>query len=412
MMMKDVLEPTSIALRSLILAVGSAGLLVSNLPAQGDDGWSVKWENGFRVDSRDGSFHLKFGGRIQADFTVASADSKIKDLFEENAFQDGFEFRRARLFVEGLIYDRVKFKAQYDFAGGDAAFKDVYIGLVNDWGNLTFGHHKEPFSLEELTSANHLPFVERASAVLVFGAERNSGVSAAGSKGERVNWGAGAFYDADEFGESFAEGRYNLTGRAAFRPIYEDNGRYLFHVGLGVANREVEDGGTLRLSGRTEAHFGPRPIDTQGIPADSAFLYNLELAGVFDRTWLQGEYFVAEVNSAALGNPRFDGYYVQGGFYLTDDFRRYKTSSGVFDRQKPRTNFGKGGGRGAWEIVARYSVTDLSDEAVAGGELNGLTLGINWYLNPATRLMVDLVEASLQGVGDVRYVIARWQVDF
>ena len=179
-----------------------------------------------------------------------------------------------------------------------------------------------------------------------------------------------------------------------------------------MTNKEVEDEGTLRFRGRTGAHFGPRPIDTQGILAESAFVYNLELAGVFDKAWFQGEYFSADVDSASLGDPRFDGYFVQAGFFLTEDFRRYTTSRGAFDRQMPGRNFGKDGGKGAWEIAARYSSTDLNDAAVAGGELDGLTIGLNWYLNPATRLMVDLVEASLKDVGDVRFVIVRWQVDF
>ena len=388
-MKKARIQLSLVAIRALSPAAAWLGLLASTLSAQTDSGWQIKWENGFKVDSRDKSFRLKFGGRIQADFTFADAESEINDLFGVEAFQDGFEFRRARLFLEGLIYERAKFKAQYDFAGGDADFKDVYIGVVNDWGDFTIGHHKEPFSLEELTSANHLPFVERASPVLVFGAARNSGVSASGSIGERLNWGVGAFYDSDDFGESLAEGRYNLTGRVALRPIYQGEGERLLHVGLGITSREVEDGGTLRLRGRTEAHFGPRPIDTQGIPADSAFLYNLELAGIFNRIWFQGEYFVAEVNSAALGNPMFYGYYVQAGIYMTDDFRRYSTNQGIFDRQRPDRNYGKAGGKGAWEIAARYSATDLTDAAVAGGELDGFTLGHNWYLNPATRLSGD-----------------------
>jgi phosphate-selective porin OprO/OprP len=378
----------------------------------GDSEWVARWSNGFKVESADGQFKLKFGGRIQADFTFSQADAEIEARFGENAVQDGFEIRRARLFFEGLIYERVKFKAQYDFAGGDADFKDVYIGLVNEWGDLTFGHQYEPFSLEASTSSKYIPFVARATPVLVFAAGRNSGVSASGSLGDRANWGIGAFYDADDFGESFAEGRYNLTGRLGFRPIYEERGKRLLHVGLGVTNREVEDGGTLRFRGRTGAHFGPRAIDTQGIVAESAFLYALEFAGVFNRAWLQAEYLAADVDSASLGDPSFDGFYVQTGFFLTGDFRRFTTSRGAFDRQWPGRNFGKEGGKGAWEIAARYSSTDLEDAAVAGGELDGLTLGINWYLNPATRLMVDLEEATLKDVGDVTLVLVRWQVDF
>jgi phosphate-selective porin OprO/OprP len=49
------------------------------------------------------------------------------------------------------------------------------------------------------------------------------------------------------------------------------------------------------------------------------------------------------------------------------------------------------GGFGAWEVVARYSTTDLSDAAIAGGEERNVTLGLNWYPAPSLRFMLDYV---------------------
>ena len=40
------------------------------------------------------------------------------------------------------------------------------------------------------------------------------------------------------------------------------------------------------------------------------------------------------------------------------------------------------GGWGAWEIATRYSSIDLSDGPFDGGELNILSLGVNWWLSP------------------------------
>ncbi|MFO7931710.1 MAG: porin, partial [Desulfosalsimonas sp.] len=69
------------------------------------------------------------------------------------------------------------------------------------------------------------------------------------------------------------------------------------------------------------------------------------------------------------------------------------------------------------ELGVRYSSLDLNDEAIEGGELNDLTLGVNWHLNPNVRTMINYVYADLEdraGVEDdsANIVQARFQVDF
>ncbi len=368
---------------------------------------TFKWSNGFKLEDEEKGYSLKFGGRIMADYQFASGDA----VFDEEDLQDGFEFRRARLFFEGTIYDKIKFKAQYDFAGGDADFKDVWIGIKNSAGELRFGHYKEYFSLEELTSSKYLAFLERSLPVGAFSPSRNSGVGFHGNNGDRVNWGVGYFYDADDFGVSGNGDNTNLTGRVAFRPIYKDDGKNLIHVGIGFSSKDRGNGETFRFRTRPEAHLTTRFVNTDNFAADSATLLGLEVAGVFNRFWFAAETMEMDVDSRDFGDPSFDGYYAQAGFYLTDDYRRFKTSSGAFDRQKPSTTFGKDG-KGAMEIVFRVSSINLNDGLVSGGEQDNTTVGFNWYLNPATRFMLNFVDADVKGVGSMEFVLVRWQVDF
>ncbi len=390
--------------------LGLLALILLSGPAIADGAdWGTKWSNGFKVESSDKAFKLKFGGRIQADFTFASVDDVLGET------EDGFEFRRARLFMSGLIYERIEFKAQYDFTGGDADFKDMYIGVKNNWGTLRFGHFKEYFSLEELTSSKYLAFIERSSPIEAFSPSRNSGIGVHGKRGDQLNWGFGLFYDADGFGVSTDEDKMNITGRVAFRPLFEEKGARMIHLGLSATQKDLGNGGTFRFRARPEAHFTDRFVNTGSFGADSAFILDLEVAGVFGPIWFSGEYLQANVDSAGSGDPTFGGYSVQVGYYFTGEHRRYKTSSGGFDRQKPLENFLKDGGIGAWEVALRISHLDLNDGAVFGGEQDNYTLALNWYLNPATRMMVNYVHADVdQGdvEGDADHILLRWQVDF
>jgi len=373
-------------------------------PAASAD-WKSKWSNGHKIESEDGAFKLKFGGRIQADYTFVDAD----DLLEPMTDGDGFEFRRARLFFSGTIYERVVFKAQYDFTGGEADFKDVYIGLKQDWGEVRFGHFKEYYSLEEQTSGKYLAFLER-SLHNAFSPSRNSGVGVHGKRGDKVNWGIGAFYDADDFGISTDEDNFNVTGRVAFRPIYEDKGKKLLNIGLSVTQKDRAS--RLRFRSRPEAHFSGRFVDTGNFAADDAFIVNLEIAGVKDSFWYSAEYAQVDVSTSVGPDPTFDAGYLEVGYFFGGNHRRFKTSSGAWDRQKPNDVWGKDGGKGAWEIAFRYSTIDLTDESITGGEEDNWTLGLNWYPNPATRLMINFVHADVDNVGEADFLLVRWQVDF
>ncbi len=390
-----------------IAAASALAALLMAPAASADDDWKFKWSNGFKLESADKAFQLKFGGRLQADFTFVDADPALAGATRG----DGVEFRRARFFFEGTVYERVKFKAQYDFAGGDANFRNVYVGLLQDWGEVRFGHYKEYFGLEELTSSKYLAFLER-SLNNAFSPGYNSGIGVHGAKGDKVNWGFGAFYDADNFGVSMNEDDVNVTGRVAFRPRYEDDGRSMLHVGLSATRKERAS--SIRFRSRPEAHFSGRFVDTGTFAANDALVLNLELAGVHDALWWAAEYTQADVSTPVGPDPTFDGYYVQAGYFLGKEgnYRRYKPSAGAFDRQKPASNWLKDGGRGAWEIALRYSTIDLNDGPIFGGEEDNVTLGVNWYPNPVTRLMLNWVHADVDRVGEADFILMRWQVDF
>jgi len=377
------------------------------------------WKDGLRFDTKDGKFKLKVGGRIQTDFALIDAEDAVADALPGlPRYETGAEFRRARLYVAGTIYDAVEFKAEYDFAGGDPAFKDVYLGLtqVPVVQNIRVGHFKEPFSLEELTSSKYITFLERGLPNAL-APSRNTGVGIFGTEmDERMTWALGGFRETNDFGFGFGpESLYDVTARMTGLPWYEDEGTQLLHLGAGYSHK-FGNADDFRFRERPEAHLSPvRFVDTGTFRANGIDLVGPEAALVVGPFSMQDEYMHAFTDSPTEGDPQFNGYYVFVTYFLTGEHRHYDTEEGAFGRLKPKHNFtltGDEPGCGAWELGLRYSNLDLDGKDIDGGELGDVTAAVNWYLNPNVRVMVNYVFADLDSVGDTNIAEARFQIDF
>jgi phosphate-selective porin OprO/OprP len=392
--------------------------------------WKFGWSNGFKLERTDGSAELKFGGRIQADGAVIPESNGLSNDLRALGGEgqgDGVEFRRARLFFEGTVYERLFFKAQYDFAGGEAAFKDVYVGLngLGPVGKVQVGQFKEPFFLDEQTSSNYITFMERGLNAVFF-PDRNMGVMAMNTAAEkRFLWQLGVFRDTDDFGDAFSS--FNKTGwdtalRLTGLPLWNDDGSRYLHVGAGYVHRFLGD--TERYRQRPEAHLADRFVDTGNLNARGADLFDGELAWVHGPFSFQSEYSYALLNRNEGGsNVGFWGAYAQVSYFLTGEHKVYEPDYGRFGRVKPKANLNPAKGDwGAWEIAARYSYLDLDDSNVRGGKLSDVTAGVNWYLFPNARIMLNYIHADVSereasspafNVGGTANIVqTRFQVDF
>jgi phosphate-selective porin OprO/OprP len=290
-------------------------------------------------------------------------------------------------------------------------------------GGIRVGHYKEPFSLALLTSGNSITFMERALPVEAFAPVRNTGIGIWNNAFEkRFRWDLGFFYDTDGNGKFFDDYDKNqLTARVACQPWYGDEA-HLFHLGLGYSHLfrdEDETGAQLRFRTHPEAHITDvRLVDTGGFLVENADKLNPELAFVYGPFSLQSEYFLINTNADAVDDPTFQGWYVFGSWFITGESRTYKQSSAIFGRVKPKENFSIGQpGKGAWELAVRYSFVDLTDADIEGGEQYNITAGLNWYLNPYTRIMFNYIYADLEdraGVEDdnINIFQGRFQVSF
>ena len=94
---------------------------------------------------------------------------------------------------------------------------------------------------------------------------------------------------------------------------------------------------------------------------------------------------------------------------ITGESRKYNTQTAAFDAPSIARPFSlHGGGLGALELVARYSVADLNShahsenasliptaDAIRGGREQNITVGLNWYPNSVVRFMFDFQHVKI-----------------
>ena len=153
--------------------------------------------------------------------------------------QDGFFLRRARVVADGTIYQTIEFKIEMDFENYNSLlFDESYVGIKDlpIVDAVRIGQSHVPFGLEAYTSSRYLPLLERSPSFDAFYQEFAPGVFVNTTFLDQRITTQQMFHRIDYFnqfnGASFGDGRYAFTARVSGLPIYEDDGRYLLHLGM------------------------------------------------------------------------------------------------------------------------------------------------------------------------------------
>ena len=79
---------------------------------------------------------------------------------------------------------------------------------------------------------------------------------------ERATWALGVFKNTRNiFGWNIGDGEYDITGRVTCLPVWENDGEYLVHLGLGASHRDLDDD-QERLRARLMFRNGPAVLHT------------------------------------------------------------------------------------------------------------------------------------------------------
>lgn len=371
---------------------------------------SAYWDKGLRLKSADNDFQISFGGRILNDWGATQANDALQDAFSGSDVEgSGTEMRQARFYMAGAIYERFTFNAEYDFAGTDADFTDVWAGAkkLPVVGEVRLGHQKEPFSMERLNSLKYTTFIERALTE-VFAPGRNTGIKFhRNHMGNRLGWGLGAYKEV-KTSDGFDDlNNYNITARLTGVPWMGEEGRRLLHLGLNYSHKFSDEDYGYRLRILPESHLGAvYLVDTGAFENVTAVdLVSPEAAVVLGPLSVQSEYVHSFMDRRGARSLEFSGYYVFCSYFLTGEHRKYigGEGGGEFGSISPASPFRFGGpGWGSWQAALRYSRLDLNDLDITGGEEENWTAGVNWYLNANLRLSLNYVRAEVMD----RYLVS------
>ena len=360
---------------------------------------------------------------------------------------DGVNVRRARIGVIGKFMSDWNYALIYDFGGASDGFASTasvggvpvgflpggalsgvenaylsYTGLKPFGGQLAIegGVMDLPYTLDEASSSNDLPFMERAASGIAatniaagdfrstFGARWYTDTFWAGAYATGPT--TGAIHSASSINPPGTTEQYGVIARAAGQIVSGKD--YSLHVGgdaewlIQPPHNLIAGTQTLTLSDRPEVRIDPTTLVTTGAIAgvSRAQVYSAEAAGTYGPLFFQGEYFWFNVDRTAfapLPSLRFQGGYAEAAYVLTGETRPYNAASASYGGIAPANPFSlAGGGWGAWEIAGRYSTIDLNDRlgaatGVAGGRQTIYTLALNWYVNRNVRFLFDYLHGNI-----------------
>lgn len=410
---------------------------------------------GLKIKSADGNFEASLGGRIHFDgyldipghnrSVIGGPDAHGR--IGSNAVGDTgseFQFRRVYVTLLGKLYG-FEYHIDYDIAA--SSFQDLWIAHSLIGSDAVYlGQHKIWRSFEELASNNNILFLERniASAVGVYGGVdyTQGGYYAfnhqAFAPSDNVWLGASGYslHQQTTATQTNTQGTgYNV--RAAYAPIVDKT--MWAHVGGSFTSDNLDVGGNVAGGGSTlnaaYAYGGRRgakiTLASYGVVASPALSGNPhadsisgELAGAFGPLYLQGEYVDVKYHQHNVPSNSVDVYSLTAAFMLTGETRPYDRKSATFGGIKPANSYG------AVEVALRYDhgqnnlnggnhgcadagvVAALVTKCVVSTE----TLGINYYVNPAVRFMLNYQHGRAAfgpaGQDNTDFVGARAQLVF
>lgn len=356
------------------------------------------WDNGLKFKNADGSTSISVGGRMHYDVAFIKHSRELDSL--AGPADDKLEVRRARLSFEGRIKNSVRYEFEFTF-GEQIEYADLYIAFLKIpfIEQLTIGHFREPYGMEENTSSNSIVFMER-SLTSSFAPGRNAGLMLQKPfLNNKLRLFAGLFRITNPTGsDTAAENKHSYSARLAGLPLWDSASNQAFHLGLSTnVYRPLQS--TYQLNVENETHTGGTYIRSGEI-SNVSHVRNIsgELGYSFRRLTLQSEYMHSFVRikdntgSELLDRLRdFNAFYATASFFLGQGQRKYDRDNNRFSAISIT-----GDSRNVWEVAVRFSQIHLRESVEKIRKMSDVTLGLNWYYSPTWRVMFNYIHSQIE----------------
>jgi len=365
-----------------------------------------------KYETSNKDFTVKASGRLFIDYRFLSENTTFQENYGALEDDNLLRLKSAEFNVSGTFFKNTEFKFKAEFAGNKVSVREGFVGFKNIPGVGTFrlGYIYEPLRFSSLSSSKYSSFMERS---------KNHGFSPKNNLGavvfnsfldKRLSAQVGVFHNGSNSKDNLQNNDgYAVTSRIIGLPYVAE--KKLLHVGAGF-NYRKPDSKEYIIPSSIGSYLSGEKLKAEVLSdIDNINLLNLELVYVHNTVAFQSEYIIANVHTD-VENFQFWNYYAELSWFLTGESKNYRGGYKGYGRIKSNQNFGDGNkGIGAWEIAGRYSKTNLTDGIVEGGIQSEYLLGVNWHLNPYTRLMFNYIHTDIQDNNKMNVIQARLQVD-
>lgn len=352
-------------------------------------------QDGIAIESGNGEYRLQIGLLLQADGRFAAPD-------ESAAVMDTFAIRRLRPYLRGRILRRFEFYLNPDFAGGTLVVQDAYFDTIFSPAlRLRAGKAKTPFGMERLHSASNLLFTDRAFPTAL-APNRDLGIQVLGDVyGGVFSYLAGVMNGVADGGSADLDTNdgKDASARVIVRPFTRNVASPLRGLGVAVSGSTGRQASVTALpSFRTQTLQQPFFSYATGATANGRrHRYSPQLfffKGPFGG-WVEYVHTDVPVTRAGVTEDiEHQAWQVAASWVVTGEAAT-DASVGI----RPRAIFDPSTGHwGGFQVAARVHELEVDRRAVdlgfaaagASRRARAWTLGLNWYLSPNVKYVLDV----------------------
>lgn len=352
-------------------------------------------------------FAQEFRGNGNQDFTWRLIGRVFFDggFFMNDSVTSSFQVNDIRLGAQFRFLKDWEAKIELGYGDSKISLKDIYLNYSMGEHSIRAGYHYEPFGNARVGTSNYR-FLTDAASDKTLGNKRKLGVSYSYNH-KWFNFMGGIFSDGDIEKSKPLDQGYALTAKLVGRPLMAD--KKLIHIGVAPrfsrSEKEVDFTGGLPtdLLSKNDNLYVEADIDQ----VINQWKLDLELILLYNKWYLQGQYFLVHLNRFAVGNYNAEGAYIQAGYMILGAEHNYNAKTGMIVNPAPKS----------LEALIRYNILDLNDAGVRGGQLSDITLGMNYFVNKYIAVKINYTymmvgSSAPQGKDNLGLIQARLQFAF